>query len=151
MELLSLHLQVLLARSAADPALLVQEIEHASQDSQKEDGDDDDCDNKTFALYWRRSTKHPQLYLLHPDFGIEWQQETGESDTGGDTVCNASKESVAVASFRWPWKIKKQSGSLSGLQEQQCFYNMRRKRWRWWTTQWRFDVLFITREGSRES
>lgn len=43
--------EVLLARSAADPALLVQEIEHASQDSQKEDGDDDDCDNKTFALF----------------------------------------------------------------------------------------------------
>lgn len=76
MELLSLHLQVLLARSAADPALLVQEIEHASQDSQKEDGDDDDCDNKTFALYWRRSTKHPQLYLLHPDFGIDRRQES---------------------------------------------------------------------------
>lgn len=43
--------EVLLARSATNPALLVEEIQHTAQNSQKQDADDDDCDNKTFALF----------------------------------------------------------------------------------------------------
>lgn len=53
---LSLYLQVLLAGSATDLALFVEEVEHTPQYGQQQDADDDDCNDNTTALWWRRST-----------------------------------------------------------------------------------------------
>lgn len=56
-KLLSLHLQVLLSRSATDLSLFVEEVEHTPQDGQQQNADNDDSNDDTIALWWRGSTR----------------------------------------------------------------------------------------------
>lgn len=95
MKSLSLHLQVLFARSPTDLASFVEKVEHTAQYGQQQDADDDDCNDDATTLWWRRSTRTTTGFKTNR-ITTGRRHEAGESGTGRHRAGCAAFHSVKV-------------------------------------------------------